>query len=98
MIAREHIPPQTILAISFTNKAADVLKARLADIPGGRNVTAGTFHGYCAMLLRRYADRIGGTREFTILDTDDQTRLLRDLLDDLGISIHPQANTCCVGD
>ena len=78
--------PRALLAITFTNKAADVLKERLASVPGGRNVTAGTFHGYCAMLLRRYADRIGGTREFTILDTDDQTRLLRDLLDDLGIS------------
>jgi DNA helicase-2/ATP-dependent DNA helicase PcrA len=81
-------PARSILAITFTNKAADVLKSRLASVAGGgagSGVTAGTFHGFCALLLRRYADRIGGAREFTILDVEDQTRLLRDLLNDLGI-------------
>jgi DNA helicase-2/ATP-dependent DNA helicase PcrA len=77
--------PRAVLAITFTNKAADVLKQRLGALPGGGAVTAGTFHAFCALLLRRYADRIGGTRDFTILDEEDRSRLLRDLLDDLKI-------------
>ena len=76
--------PRSVLAITFTNKAANVLKERLRVLPGGFDVTAGTFHGWCAMLLRRFADRIGGSKDFTILDTEDQTRLLRDVLSDLG--------------
>ena len=79
------VSPRSVLAITFTNKAADVLKERLAGLPGGAGVTAGTFHGFCANLLRRFADRIGGTRDFTILDQEDQSRLLRDLCDDLGV-------------
>jgi len=74
--------PRSILAITFTNKAAGVLKERLLDLPGGHAVTAGTFHGFCALLLRRFADRIGRSTEFTILDKEDQTRLLRDLCED----------------
>jgi DNA helicase-2/ATP-dependent DNA helicase PcrA len=72
--------PRATLAITFTNKAADVLKQRLAALPGGGDVTAGTFHSFCASVLRRYADRVGGDRSFTILDADDQERLLKDLL------------------
>jgi DNA helicase-2/ATP-dependent DNA helicase PcrA len=72
--------PRATLAITFTNKAADVLKQRLASLPGGGEVTAGTFHSFCARVLRRFADRVGGDRSFTILDSDDQERLLKDLL------------------
>lgn len=78
--------PHHVLAITFTNKAADVLKERLRATPGGEGVVAGTFHRWCALLLRRYADRIGGTPSFSILDADDQVRLLRDLIDDAGLS------------
>ncbi len=77
--------PRSVLAITFTNKAADVLKDRLRDLPGGYGVTAGTFHGFCALLLRRFADRVGRSTDFTILDKEDQTRLLRDLCGDLKI-------------
>jgi DNA helicase II / ATP-dependent DNA helicase PcrA len=72
--------PRATLAITFTNKAADVLKQRLAALPGGGEVTAGTFHSFCASVLRRFADRVGGDRSFTILDSDDQERLIKDLL------------------
>jgi DNA helicase-2/ATP-dependent DNA helicase PcrA len=79
-------PARSVLAITFTNKAANVLKERLRALPGGGDVTAGTFHGFCAMLLRRWADRIGGSKDFSIADTEDQTRILRDVLSDLGAS------------
>ena len=79
------LDPRSILAITFTNKAAGVLKERLFALPGGYAVTAGTFHGFCALLLRRFADRLGRSTDFTILDKDDQTRLLRDLCGDLKI-------------
>ena len=79
------LDPRSILAITFTNKAAGVLKERLRHLPGGFAVTAGTFHGFCALLLRRFADRVGRTTDFTILDKEDQTRLLRSLCDDLKI-------------
>ncbi len=78
-------PPASILAITFTNKAADVLVERLSGLPGGRGVFAGTFHAFGAWMLRRWADRIGGDRAFTILDSDDQSRLLRDLIRDVGL-------------
>ena len=77
--------PWAVLAITFTNKAADVLKERLGALPGGGSVTAGTFHAFCALLLRRFADRVGGSKDFTILDEEDRVRLLRTVLDDLKI-------------
>jgi len=86
--------PSSVLAITFTNKAANVMKERLGALRGGDGVTAGTFHSFCALLLRRFADRIGRARDFTILDAEDQGRLLRDLLDDFKIDTtahRPQA-------
>jgi DNA helicase-2/ATP-dependent DNA helicase PcrA len=79
-------PPESILAITFTNKAAEVLVDRLAALPGGSRTWAGTFHAFGAWCLRRHADRIGLDRSFTVLDSEDQSRLLRDLLQDLGRS------------
>ena len=69
-----------ILAITFTNKAAGELKDRLYAMLGdeGNDVWASTFHAACARMLRRDADRIGYTSHFTVYDTDDSRRLMRD--------------------
>lgn len=72
--------PWQILAITFTNKAAGELKERLVSMLGeeGGQVWASTFHSTCARILRRDGDRIGYTSHFTVYDTDDAKRLVKD--------------------
>lgn len=73
--------PWQILAITFTNKAANELKERLSSMLGeedARDIWASTFHSCCAKILRRYADRIGYDNSFTIYDTDDTKRLIKE--------------------
>ena len=74
--------PWEILAITFTNKAAGELKERIAAKLGSENsgVTAGTFHSVCGRILRRHGENIGYSSNFTIYDTDDQKRLIKDLI------------------
>ncbi len=78
------LPGPSLLCITFTNKAATVLRERLAGMPGGGGIWAGTFHGFCAWLLRRHGARIGLDERFTIADRDDQLRLLKGLLEEQG--------------
>ena len=80
--------PWDILAITFTNKAAGELKTRIADKLGDKanDIWAGTFHSICARILRRYGDLLGYTSHFTIYDTDDQKRVIKDILKQLNIS------------
>ena len=68
------------LAITFTNKAAGELKERLTAMLGdtGGDVWAATFHSTCARILRRDGDRIGYSSHFTVYDTDDSKRLVKD--------------------
>ena len=75
------IRPWNILAITFTNKAADQLKERIkrAVGPEGGDVFASTFHSACVRFLRRDADRLGWPSSFTIYDTDDTERVLKDI-------------------
>ena len=74
-----------MLAITFTNKAAGELKERLRAMLGetvGGDVNASTFHSACVRILRRDAERIGFPRSFTIYDTDDQQRVLKQIYKD----------------
>ena len=72
--------PWEILAITFTNKAANELKERLERMlgPDGSEIWASTFHAACARILRKYGDRIGFTNHFTIYDTDDSRRAMKE--------------------
>lgn len=71
--------PWEILAITFTNKAANELKERLCTMLGdtAMDIWAGTFHSTCAKILRRYGELIGYTNHFTIYDTDDSKRVMK---------------------
>lgn len=81
-------PPWRVMAITFTNKAAGELKDRLCAMLGeaGNDIWASTFHSSCARILRRDGDRLGYTSHFTIYDTDDSRRLMKEVMRDLDIS------------
>lgn len=83
----EPAAPWSILAITFTNKAAGELKSRLADQlgPEANDVWASTFHSACVRILRRDIERLGFSSSFTIYDTDDSLRVIKDCLKDLNM-------------
>lgn len=74
-----HMPLQAILAVTFTNKAAGEMKARLHDLLGvsTQGLWVGTFHGLCHRLLRRHYQAARLPEQFHILDSDDQTRIVK---------------------
>ena len=74
--------PWQILAITFTNKAANELKERLVNMLGsqGEEVWASTFHSCCVRILRRFCDRVGFSKHFTIYDTDDSKRVMKEVM------------------
>lgn len=87
--AVDPVKPWNILAITFTNKAANELKQRLADMLGeekGSQINASTFHSACVRILRREIEKIGYSGSFTIYDSDDSQRLIKTCLDVLDIS------------
>ena len=84
VFAVDAVRPWEILAITFTNKAANELKERInAKLgTGGESLWAGTFHSICGKILRMNAERIGFTSHFTVYDTDDQKRLIKNIMKD----------------
>ena len=88
IVAVSPIKPWSILAITFTNKAAGELKERLAAMLGedGHDVHAATFHSACVRILRRDIERLGYSSSFTIYDSDDSQRVVKGCMADLELS------------
>lgn len=87
LIAHLGVQPYHILAVTFTNKAAREMEARVVDLleGGSRGLTLGTFHAICARILRREAERLPFGSNFVIFDSDDQINVVKTSLSDLGI-------------
>jgi DNA helicase-2/ATP-dependent DNA helicase PcrA len=90
IIEKRMVHPQNILALTFTNKAAKEMRQRvallLARLPGAsESLTMGTFHAVCAKILRHEIRALGYGNDFVIFDTDDQQKVLREILEELRI-------------
>ena len=87
LCAVEPVAPWNIIAITFTNKAANELKERLCNILGeeGQNVWAMTFHSACCRILRKDIEKIGYSTSFTIYDTADSERIMKEIIKDMGL-------------
>ena len=87
LIGEKNVAPWSILAITFTNKAANEMKERITNLIGdmAQDMWMGTFHSICVRILRRNIDRIGFNSSFIIFDTSDQKTLVKQCLKDLQI-------------
>lgn len=88
MLAETRVAPWHVFAVTFTNKAAREMRARLDKMLGGdsaRALTIGTFHAACARILRREAEAAGLSSNYLIFDTDDQLSVMKQVVKDLGL-------------
>ena len=87
LIQEKQVKPWNILAITFTNKAANEMKQRVENLlsDSSNDIWMGTFHSICVRILRRYIDKIGFDSSFIIFDTSDQRTLVKDCLKELKV-------------
>ena len=84
-LLRHGVPARQILALTFTNKAADEMRSRIEQLAPGEAVWMSTFHRFCSRLLRQYAAGVGLDQNFTIYDTADSRQVLKRTLEQLDI-------------
>ena len=87
LIEEKQVKPWNILAITFTNKAANEMKERIENLVGdvAADIWMGTFHSICVRILRRFIDRIGFDSSFIIFDTSDQRTLVKSCIKSIGL-------------
>ena len=87
LMMEKHVKPWNILAITFTNKAANEMKERVEKLVGeaAKDMWIGTFHSICVRILRKYIDRLGFDHSFLIFDTSDQRTLIKECMKTLKI-------------
>lgn len=87
IMQEKEVKPWNILAITFTNKAANEMKERVEKLVGevSKDMWIGTFHAICVRILRKYIDRIGFKSSFVIFDTSDSRTMIKNFLKDLNI-------------
>jgi DNA helicase-2/ATP-dependent DNA helicase PcrA len=84
-LLRHGVNARGILALTFTNKAADEMRARVGQLAPGEPVWTSTFHRFCARLLRQYSAHVGLNENYTIYDTSDSRQVLKRSLDELRV-------------
>ena len=81
------VQARNILALTFTNKAADEMKLRIDRLVPGQHLWMGTFHSFCARLLRQYGNLVGLADNFSILDTKDSKKALQSAVDEAKVDL-----------
>lgn len=93
LIRHKAVSPKWIMALTFTNKAADEMRSRVQNLLGHEDAPKwmGTFHATCLRILRRFSERVGYRSDFAIFDDEDQEKLIKRILDDMNLpklSVH----------
>lgn len=97
LISEKNLSPYSILAVTFTNKAANEIKTRVLKLLEGEDITGiwmGTFHGICARILRIHGSLIGISTNYTIYDTDDSKAQIKSIMKELQLDpqrVNPNA-------
>ena len=85
LLEKVGLNPHNIMAVTFTNKAATEMVSRVKELAGtsGEGISAGTFHSFCARMLRMHADKIGYSSNYSIYDESDQLTLIRRVIEEM---------------